>query len=236
VTVSWRRGRHFLGGTRIHLDLLKDINCVCPKPFKMKSSFRRNARLTLVFLIISLLSISCAPKEFVTAAAVKTEWQVRLNFDSAIDPALQEAITKKFQDFTLTYSSVGRVVKFYDATDSGNPDMIIHVQSYKAVTNEESAVGLVVTMIGIAMPIVLLSNESPFVFAFWYFPKTESVSDIFVERPSGERFQRPYKIRSSGSFKSPEKQFELHAQAYYEFFFRMAKAYEKEYTQLVRKR
>jgi hypothetical protein len=184
----------------------------------------------IAFLVLACLLSSCASREFISTYPPRTVWTVKLVFDPIVPEPLQDMITAEFKEFT--YQSSGQPVKFVDASEEPDADMTIHVRMYKHVTAGQSAAGVFVTMLGFAAPVLMAAAGSPIVITFWYFPKTQSLSEIYVNHDSGVQGTRMHRVLGPGFLRTPERQAVLHSRAYRFFFIRMARHYEKELRKL----
>lgn len=184
-------------------------------------------------LVILFLCASCAPKHFPSVSPARNEWKIFLQFDPIVPEVVQENIQAEFNYFAM--STISRPVRFVEVDDPQDADMVMIVRMFKPVTPGQSAAGVVVSLVGLSLPMIMAAAEAPFYVFFYYFPKSRSFIEIRAENHAGPS-TLTHQVLGPGFLLSEEKQQAKHVKGYRGYFAVMQRQYEKELKKELRKR
>jgi hypothetical protein len=190
---------------------------------------------SVAFFLLTLTS--CNNKIFPVPQPAKASWKATIVFDETIPPETREGINKEFDRF-IAKSNMS-VVKFYEAADTTEADMIIRVKEFKPVSRGKQVEASIVSFVGIAVtPLaVMAATHGGFIVAFWYFPKSHSTAKMYVRDGENNSHLRKktYFIGGPGFLKKVSTQKQQHAEGYRRYFKRVLKYYNAEILKAKRK-
>lgn len=188
----------------------------------------------IAFVVLFFVLTSCAPKVFTNVSPGKQSYTINIEFSPAVPDVLQKEIINEFNNFCAR--SPERPVRFIDAKGDRNADITLRVQVFKPVTPGQSAAGLIISLAGFSMPILMAAAEAPFVAVFWYFPKSQSFAELTLRNGQFSVPTKMYRLGGPGFLMKASKQEVRHAKAYRDFFGAMANFYEQDLRKTSKKR
>lgn len=183
-------------------------------------------------LALILLLGSCATPIPLKVNSEISEIGIALEFnDEFVPEPLRAGIENQFNDFIISHNASASKLRVYDVSSTDSADLVFRVAGYKPVTSGQNAAGLIVSAIGlIAVPSLLVSAESEYIFFFWYFPRTRSLTELHLRRnlnPDNPPWI-PGGLITGGFLAPPDRQMVKHAIAYRRYFSNVVRNIEKQ--------
>lgn len=129
--------------------------------------------------------------------------------EHAFEPVAYQ-LERTLDDFILRYnaSSKRKFELFKSTSPRDSSTLTVELTATRLVTPKQQTAGVVISAIGLAMPILMLSAGAEFVIVFWYFPDVRSMTYFSLSRDISHPGMgaRPYLLQSNGFLTSPEKQ------------------------------
>ncbi|MDX1630036.1 MAG: hypothetical protein R3345_15110 [Fulvivirga sp.] len=157
---------------------------------------------------------------------------IHLTFAQELPSELKSSFLEHL-DYAIMKHNANSRSKFqlYQTNSTDSSALHMHVSALKLVSKKEQGTAVAVSMIGFAMPFVMVSAGSPFYLAFWYFPKTQSLVQLSlsgeIEGQPGQRIERVH--YNSGFLRNPMVQIEKHSAKFQDFVARTVKEIERAY-------
>jgi hypothetical protein len=137
--------------------------------------------------------------------------RVSLIFSPEVPTFVSNELEDQFNNFIIKNNS-SRKLKIQQVDGRDRSDLQIRVLATALVTPQQQSAGVVVSMLGLSLPILMASAETDFVIFFWYFPKAHSVLELSLHPEVNGSSTNPLMVRlqSPGFLKSPERQVSRH--------------------------
>lgn len=198
-------------------------------------SFKRHVGLVLVAFALFTLT-SCNPMVFPVASPAKANWKAYVVYDETVPVTTKNEIDKEFDQF-LRNSNMS-IIKFTEAADTTEADMIVHVRKFEHVSKGRQATGAIVSFLGLTVvPFGIVAAGAPVTVFFWYTPKTHSTATMYVHDGENNAHVRKktYRLLGPGFLRGQLKQEMKHSKAYHEYFKRVLKYYNHQIMAAKRK-
>lgn len=144
---------------------------------------------------------------------------------------LYKGLNKQMDDFIIRYNAKsGNRFVLYRASGKDSTTIRIKLVATRFVSPGEQSTGVVVSMIGLSLPVVLASSGAPFVVFFYYFPKTKSLTEVSVSPDINNMPVSPkqFIFSSPGFLMSPERQADKHVVYFERFLLALVKSVESQ--------
>ncbi len=128
-------------------------------------------------------------------------------------PSLAVNFEQSVNDFIAEYNSrPKRKFELYKASPTDSATLTIKLVATQLVSEGQQATGVLVSLAGFTLPIVMASAGAPIVLFFYYFPKVKSATELSLSKDIGDpaRLKNDFVLASPGFLKSPDKQIEKH--------------------------
>lgn len=142
-----------------------------------------------------------------------------------------DQLERTLDDFIIRYNaSPKRKFELYKTAPGSPSSLTIELVATKLVSSGQQTAGVIVTMIGLSLPIIMASAGAEFVIFFWYFPDARSLtyislSDDIADPVNGKK---DFVLSSPGFLKSPERQIYKHSQAFDHVLLKLVSQFEKQ--------
>lgn len=183
-----------------------------------------------LLLVLCFLIASCSTYQ---KLALKPGSRIQtLHIDFQTDPSIpayfSNELNSRLEAFIKSYNSKGNRFRIDRLLDSSNT-LTIRVQGVQLVTEREQTTGVIVSLIGFSVPFIMVASGSRFYFAFWYFPRSSSISEITLsEDINGMQSKTAQRlVTAPGFLKSPERQVVKHGKHFSKTFNRLLQELEK---------
>jgi len=189
--------------------------------------------MRISFLALLFACIACAPPP---AVLLKTDVEIPvlsvfLDADRNVPTILFEGFQQRLDNFILQYNSSRKHAFMLKRTNQmENATLHIKFIATKLVSSQQQAVGVVVTVVGLSLPIVMVASGAEFALFFFYFPKTKSVFELSLSSDiDGKGMPSNSLLTSPGFLKPADKQIEKHILHFDKFITFHINSLEKQY-------
>lgn len=178
-------------------------------------------KLKTIFIVLALSTLAaCMQKIVLKKDANIKELNVVLEFDKSISKDIAKSYRKEFDGFIIDFNNSNHNFKINETDVDGlDSTLLIYMASSKLINRTQQSKHAVFTVIGIALPIILISSGSPFIIAYAYLPQNRSEALLIFSKDldgKGDASIRR-KITSSPYFGSLEEQKQKQAKSFRAF-------------------
>jgi hypothetical protein len=134
----------------------------------------------LTCALVTFLLASCAPAityNFKPATKIDT-LNLSLQSTTMVPTTVMEGFDSTLQAFIDKYNSEVHPFKLTRVSDVTNNTIRINVLETKFVSSDKQTAGAVLSIMGLAMPFIMVAAEAPFFVFFYYFPQVVSLTEI----------------------------------------------------------
>ena len=155
--------------------------------------------------------------------------RVSIGFTEEVPEIVSNELVAQFNNYILWHNArpSGFKLELVDANE--RVDLQFTVLVSKLVANNQQTAGVLLSMIGLSLPIIMVSAGAEFVVFFYYFPRTKSIMELALdpELSAGPLNKINYPVSSPGFLKSEQRQVARHGQYFFDalrkIFIRMNK-------------
>lgn len=178
--------------------------------FSFKNPIMRN-----LFLSVVLLCFGCASPSVVLKQGAKIErLGIYFDFGEQAPPLIAHQFDDKLDDFIARHNAdPRRKFEVFRASANDSTTLRIKLVATRMVSPGDQTAGALVSVLGLALPIVLISAEAPIIIFFYYFPRVKSMTELSLSEDINQSNPpvRGYLLVSPGFLMPPEKQVTRHA-------------------------
>ncbi len=187
---------------------------------------------SIIVVLIVVIFTRCTPSPIFISNSDFESINLKLKIESTVDSAVSEILTEKFQNFIEAHNSkngpffLTNYETHYDRTIS------LHIIDNKLVKKNQQVAGVLVTAIGMALPIIMVNAGSPIFVGFYYIPQDKSIVNVYVSEDING-MNAPYlttNFSNSGFLRSYDKQIVKHGKKFDEYLSLLVLNLEKEYV------
>jgi hypothetical protein len=165
------------------------------------------------------LFIFCAPRLAIKGDATVDRLGICLNYSQNIPAGFKQKMDGTLQAFINDYNSENHPLKLQICDDPDISSMKIDVSSTKLVSPGKQGLAVVITALGTALPIIMVSSGASFYVWFAYLPNNQSKLSLSLSDDidaSKKKINRA-NLTSSPYFGSIEEQENKHTRTFYLF-------------------
>jgi hypothetical protein len=185
-----------------------------------------------VLFALLLLCSSCSSNILILKPNTQLQ---RLGICFKEGPYRNELVATSFEnaldDFIARYNaSAKRKFELYRAQSDGPATLTIELFETQLVTPGQQSAGVLVSLVGLSLPIIMASAGAEFVLFFWYFPNAKSMMELSLSPDIADPVhgRRPFQLSSPGFLKSPEHQIAKHAEYFSKTLAKIISQFEKQ--------
>jgi hypothetical protein len=184
-------------------------------------------------LILVLVVTSCAPATVVLRDDARLE-TLNIYFENSdqTNPDVAESLDRHLDYFINNFNSQpGHAFDLVRVESPTSPSTLtIRLSGTQLVSKGQQTAGVFVSLVGLALPIIMVNAGSDFYFFFYYFPRVRSAAELSLS-PDLSGSDQPYYpalVTSPGLLRSPEKQIGKHSLYFERFMMQLMKRIERD--------
>ncbi len=128
---------------------------------------------SIVLLAIVLSSIcSCTTQKLILySSAFIDRLNICTDYDPKVPVEIQTMLDHKLDDYILQYNSEDHPFTLSYCQDANVESLRFYVTDTKLVSSNQQTAGIVASVVGLSLPIIMAAANAPFYLWFYYFPR-----------------------------------------------------------------
>ncbi len=177
----------------------------------------------LLFLLVVVAGCT-TPKLVLNQNFKQDTLRISLIFSPEVPDAVISELENQLEAVVIQNNSSSKM-KVERVSERESSDLQIRILKSTLVTEQQQTAGVIVTMFGLALPILMASAGTEFVIFFWYAPKMHSAMEFALDPSINGSPYNPVLINlhSPGFLKSPERQIARHGVYFNDYLIRVLK-------------
>lgn len=168
-----------------------------------------------LFFVLLVLCTSCVtPSVIVRQNAHIERLGIYLEAGEHAIPIVSNQFDTALENFIQSYNATpNRAFELFPADANDSSTLRIKLITTQLVSPGDQTAGVLVSTLGLSLPIVLAASEAPIILFFYYFPNVKSLTELSLSEDinGASPPRREFMLASPGFLKSPEKQIQKHA-------------------------
>ncbi len=167
--------------------------------------------------LLSILVCSCSSPQLVLKSPHPEVLRVRMDITQEVPDLVRNELETQFTNYISWHNASPSRFKLETVEPHEPVDLQFTVLVSRLVTSSQQTAGVVLSMIGLSLPIIMASAGAELVVFFWYFPRVNSVVELSLDPEiSGGPYSKIHRVVSSPGFlKSEPRQIARHGQYYF---------------------
>lgn len=141
-------------------------------------SFTSKRGMTVsAFLLLLLLLSACNPHAIPVRKDIsRNQISLELVIDHTVDSVIARELSREFNDFIFRHNAGNHLFNVSNVAE--DIDVRINLVHAQLVTPGQQFAGFLVTVAGIAVPVLMVQAGSTFYFTFWYAPQAHAYLEV----------------------------------------------------------
>ncbi|HYF67275.1 MAG TPA: hypothetical protein VD884_04025 [Ohtaekwangia sp.] len=190
----------------------------------------------IIFSIVAAICLtSCASTPrlaFKNGASFQT-LNIFLEPSPGVIPEVWQGFNRQLDDFILRHNaSHKKSFLLARSTNANVATLRIKLIATQLVSSQKQTTGVVVTLIGLSLPVIMASAGAEFFLFFYYFPDVRSMTEVSLSQDIDASAAKPLGmiLASPGFLKSPGRQVNKHVIYFDKFLNKLIRQLSKEYV------
>ena len=162
-------------------------------------------------LVVLLFCSACATPTIVVKQNVTIE-KLGIYFEAGDQSIamISRQFSKELDFFIQRYNGENHRLKLFRASKNDSTCLQIKLVATRLVSPGQQATGVVLSIAGLSLPIVMAAAGAPFYVGFYYFPKVQSMTQLSLSPDIAAKTKTDFVLASPGFLMPPEGQMDKH--------------------------
>jgi len=191
---------------------------------------------SFLVIVISLYFLSsCKTVNYNLRSKIYIEdLNIRVKYDSLVPDTIKKTFDNKLNDLIEKRNSEYHKFRLVSVEDTNVRSLVFYVKDNKLVSNSTQVISSVITILGISMPVLLISAQSPIIIFFYFIPKDVSNIDLRLSKDlTYSKLTHKRRVVNSGYLRNRNKQIFKHGEAFSKLVEIELDVFEKQYIKTV---
>lgn len=191
-------------------------------------------RAVVISIMVMLCLTNCAPApKFILKKPAQFETlYITLHASPYVIPEVFNGFQQRLDALIIRHNASADKQFLLEKGRASASGLHITLQGTRLVSSAQQTTGVFVSLLGISLPIALISAGVPFPLYFYYFPTAKSATTFYLSSDIGEDQRAPlnFILASPGFLKSPGKQIDKHIVQFDKLMVGIVHRFNKEYA------
>jgi hypothetical protein len=169
--------------------------------------------MRLLSLLLLFLAMACTPPLALKKGSSPDPLYVYMEFHPSIPKEICDELSRQLDDAIIAHNATSsklRVEREDILTDENT--LRIRVHTTRLIGKKENTTGILLSALGLSLPIAMAAGGADFIVGFYYFPQATSTMEIQLSSDIDGSPKSPLftSLKTPGFLKSPQKQINKH--------------------------